>query len=135
MFNLRFQSPFWFVIFLTNKCLDLISIHHLRAMTRCHVEFNFLPTISLDWAPIGVLGYDFLPRGKKCFDTIPRTQKNLEFVKNTGNSPKYGILSSILFLVFTVTVCPGQDYPCTTATLMFDCFKKKLHSGLLQHKV
>ena len=27
----------------------------------CPVEFNFLPTISLGWAPSGVLGYDFLP--------------------------------------------------------------------------
>ena len=52
------------VIFLTNKCLDLISIHHLRGMTRCLVEFDFIPTISLGWAPSGVLGYDFLSREK-----------------------------------------------------------------------
>ena len=59
------------VIFWKNKCLDLISIHHLRGMTRCLVEFDFIPTISLGLAPSGVLGYDFLPREKNVSTRYP----------------------------------------------------------------
>ena len=60
--------------------------------------------------------------------------KNLEFFENTDNSPKYEILSSILFLVFTGSVLLGRDYPCTKAGVMFDRLKKKLHSNVLQAK-
>ena len=43
-------------------------------MTRCPVDFYFAPTISLGWAPSGVLG--FSSWGEKCFETIPRTHKS-----------------------------------------------------------
>ena len=64
-----------------------------------------------------------------------RFEKNLEFVENIDNSPKYEILSSILFLVFTGTVWHGQDRTCTKAWVLIDRLKKKRHSQLLPGKV
>ena len=57
---------------LRNFFLDLISIHELRVITRCPMDFNFPSTISLGAVPSRVLGYNSLPR-EKCFDTISRT--------------------------------------------------------------
>ena len=45
-------------------------------MTRCSVDFNFPPTISLGWSPSGVLRYDSLPWEKMFRDDLMDAERN-----------------------------------------------------------
>ena len=54
------------VIFLTNKCLDLISIHHLRGMTRVLWSLIFFLPFPQVGRPAGCSGMIFF-LGKKMF--------------------------------------------------------------------